>query len=280
LIVFQRPAKLDDPAQPFDCTKLPEQLQEECAYPYDKNDRNKWGSLDENTFIYCYPLIIRIRSLHSAPAFKCVFQPPQDSTPLTNYIDKFIKDTEKKMLRICLSGVSYEYKAREIVANAVGRHLLNEARNGKFRDLPVVVFVDEAHNFLGKHIGSEETIAKLDAFELIAREGRKYGLNICLASQRPRDITEGVLSQMGVLIVHRLINDRDREVVERACSEIDQAASEFLPNLLPGQAVIIGTGIPIPLTIQIRGPEAKPMSEGPRYQEHWVIERASGAGGS
>ena len=184
------------------------------------------------------------------------------------------------MLRICLSGVSYEYKAREIVANAVGRHLLNEARNGKFRDLPVVVFVDEAHNFLGKHIGSEETIAKLDAFELIAREGRKYGLNICLASQRPRDITEGVLSQMGVLIVHRLINDRDREVVERACSEIDQAASEFLPNLLPGQAVIIGTGIPIPLTIQIRGPEAKPMSEGPRYQEHWVIERASGAGGS
>lgn len=74
-------------------------------------------------------------------------------------------------------------------------------------------------------------MARLDAFELIAKEGRKYGLNICLSTQRPRDITEGVLSQMGTLVVHRLTNDRDREVVERACGEIDRSASSFLPNL-------------------------------------------------
>ena len=100
-----------------------------------------------------------------------------------------------------------------------------------FQKRPTVVFVDEAHNFLGRQIGAEDYAAKLDAFELMAKEGRKYGLNICLASQRPRDITEGVLSQMGTLIVHRLTNDRDREVVERACGEIDRAASAFLPNL-------------------------------------------------
>jgi DNA helicase HerA-like ATPase len=88
--------------------------------------------------------------------------------------------------------------------------------------------VDEAHNFLGRHIGTEDYQTRLDAFELIAKEGRKYGLNICLASQRPRDITDGVLSQMGTLIVHRLTNDRDRDVVERACGEIDRAASAFV----------------------------------------------------
>ncbi len=114
--------------------------------------------------------------------------------------------------------------------------------------------------------------AKLDAFELIAKEGRKYGLNICLATQRPRDLSEGVLSQMGTLIVHRLTNDRDREVVERACGEIDRAASAFLPNLRPGEAAIIGTDFPIPLTIQIHEPATKPKSDGPKFQEHWAAK--------
>ena len=94
-----------------------------------------------------------------------------------------------------------------------------------------------------------------DAFEIIAKEGRKHGLNLCLTTQRPRDITEGVLSQMGALIVHRLTNDRDREVVERACGEIDRAASSFLPNLKQGEAVILGADFPIPLTIHINKPK-------------------------
>src|SRR5580658_6664699 len=80
---------------------------------------------------------------------------------------------------------------------------------------------------------------------------------------------------MGTLIVHRLINDRDREVVERASGEIDRSAAEFLPTLAPGQAVIIGVDFPIPLTVQITAPDAHPDSQGPDYQRHWC-ESASG----
>ena len=111
----------------------------------------------------------------------------------------------------------------------------------------------------------------LDAFDLIAKEGRKYGLTICIATQRPRDIPEGVLSQMGTLIVHRLINDRDREVVERASGEIDRSAAEFLPTLAPGQAVIIGVDFPIPLTVQMTAPSAPPDSRGPDFQRYWSV---------
>jgi len=142
----------------------------------------------------------------------------------------------------------------------------------------VVVIVDEAHNFLGRQIGDEDAVAKLDAFELIAREGRKFGLNICLSTQRPRDITECVLSQMGTLAVQRLTNDRDREVMERAVGEIDRSASSFLPNLKPGEAAIFGADLPIPLTIQIFTPVAQPKSEGPNYQECSQLHQpASGA---
>ena len=95
---------------------------------------------------------------------------------------------------------------------------------------------------------------------------------ICLATQRPRDITDGVLSQMGTLVVHRLTNDRDREIVERACGDIDLSVSSFLPNLQQGEAAIIGVDFPFPLTIQIKSPSYRPRSDGPDYQKHWRAE--------
>jgi hypothetical protein len=271
-------SKLDDPRQPFDVHMLVKQIEQECVYPEafgpqrGQKDPTKWGGEDGN-FSHCLSLIARINGVLTSPAFSCVFD-IRDTPSVTDTIDGLIAG-EDRLLRLCLSGISYEYHAREIVANVIGRHLLYKARDRAFLHHPTLVLVDEAHNFLGRHVGTEDYSAKLDAFELIAKEGRKYGLNICLASQRPRDITEGVLSQMGTLIVHRLTNDRDREVVERACGEIDRSATAFLPNLRPGEAAILGTDFPIPLTIQIRKPGMRPISDGPKYQEHWAAEPTS-----
>jgi hypothetical protein len=266
-------AKLDDPRQEFDVTKLNAQIEQECVYPdafgavRGSKDTTKWGG-DSGEVSYCLSLMSRISAVLISTSFECVFQ--SAAPALTAAIADFISN-EKRLLRICLSGVAYEFKAREIVANVIGRHLLNLARSGAFHTSPVVVVVDEAHNFLGRQIGGEDAVARLDAFELIAKEGRKFGLNICLTTQRPRDITDGVLTQMGTLVVHRLTNDRDREVVERACGEIDRSASSFLQYLKPGEAAIIGADFPIPLTIQIFPPEATPRSDGPNYQERWQI---------
>lgn len=263
--------KLDDPRQEFDVTKLISQIEQECVYPdgfgtaKGSKDMTKWGG-DSGEVSYCLSLISRISAVLTSPSFGCVFN--SSDPALTSSIDDFVAN-DKRLLRICLSDVAYEFKAREIVVNAIGRYLLNIARRSFFQNSPVVIIVDEAHNFLGKQIGGEDSVARLDAFELIAKEGRKFGLNICLTTQRPRDITEGVLSQMGTLVVHRLTNDRDREVVERACGEIDRSASSFLPNLKPGEAAIIGADFPIPLTIQIFPPETQPKSEGPNYQKCW-----------
>jgi uncharacterized protein len=260
-------AAIENPEQAFDVKKLSRQIEQECAYP----EAARWGNVGSD-FAYCLSLLSRIGGVLSSSSFGCVFRSTEPA--LTTSINSFITN-DKRLLRVCLSGVAYEFKAREIVANVIGRYLLNLARKGEFKNAPMVVIVDEAHNFLGRQIGEEDCVAKLDAFELIAKEGRKYGLNICLTTQRPRDITEGVLSQMGTLIVHRLTNDRDREVVERACGEIDRAASAFLPNLKPGEAAIIGADFPIPLTIQISPPETRPRSDGPDFQSHWAIDVAS-----
>ncbi|BCE01677.1 ATP-binding protein [Marinicellulosiphila megalodicopiae] len=262
-------AKLvDDPSQPFNISMLNKQIQEECCYPEDfKKTGRLWGG-EDGSVAFCSSLFTRILSVTHSESLKSVFNVKPSVEKLSEVLDSFFEG-ELTVLRLCLSDVSYQFYAREVLANVVGRKLLSLARSEKFRDKPVLAIIDEAHNFLGKRIGSEDHSAKLDSFEIIAKEGRKYGLNICLATQRPRDITEGVLSQMGTLLVHRLTNDRDREVVERACGEIDRSSASFLPNLKQGEVALIGVDFPIPMTIQMDKPLNPPESDGPSFQKIW-----------
>ena len=178
------------------------------------------------------------------------------------------------ILRVCLKELPFEHNTRELVVNAIGRFLLRRARKGAFREFPLVVMLDEAHQFLDKSVGDEYNKTSLDSFGLIAKEGRKYGLTSVLATQRPRDIPEDVLSQMGMFIVHRLINERDRAVVEKACGNLDHSAATFLPTLGQGEAILVGVDSPMPLPVRIRPPAFSPESRGPDYAKHWV-EKAS-----
>ncbi|CAJ3269232.1 Type IV secretory pathway, VirB4 components [Burkholderia pseudomallei] len=168
-----------------------------------------------------------------------------------------------------MENVPFEHCARELIVNAVGRYLLQRARQGVFRQMPLVVALDEAHQFLNKDIGDEVHRVCLDAFGIIAKEGRKYGLTTLLATQRPRDIPEDVLSQMGMFIVHRLINHRDREIVEKACGNLDGSAAAFLPTLGQGEAILVGVDFPMPTPVRILPPVHRPESKGPDYEKYW-----------
>ncbi|MDJ0033375.1 ATP-binding protein [Pantoea ananatis] len=259
-------AKLvDNPSQPFDVTKLVKQIVQECSYD---GGEDSWGNTQSNDLGYCSSLLTRILAVTHSSSLKSVFQENDKINTLGNVLEEFLAG-DKRVLRLCLSNVSYEFFAREILANVIGRKLLTLARMEEFREKPLLAIVDEAHNFLGKRVGSEDHSIKLDAFEIIAKEGRKYGLNICLSTQRPRDITEGVLSQIGTLLVHRLTNDKDREVVERACGEIDKSAASFLPSLKQGEIALVGVDFPIPMTIQIGKPTYPPESDSPGYKKIW-----------
>jgi hypothetical protein len=271
------------PQATFEIKQLCSQIIEDCVWPTGKvpnpngggkiDDPTRWGDPNESEKSYCITLVTRIEDMVSSIELAAVLQPGTEPA-LSGLITDFLADSTATVLRVSLKHLSFTHNTREIVANAIGRHLLTLARDDAFKTRPLVVFLDEAHQFLDKQLGDENARFPLDSFDLIAKEGRKYGLTICIATQRPRDIPEGVLSQMGTLFVHRLINDKDREVVERASGEIDRSAAEFLPTLSPGQAVIIGVDFPIPLTVQIASPEAHPDSQGPDYQSHWCEETA------
>lgn len=110
-------------------------------------------------------------------------------------------------------------------------------------------------------MGDDSNKIFLDAFGLIAKEGRKYGLTCLLATQRPRDIPEDVLSQIGMFVVHRLINERDQAVVINASGVLDLSTAAFLPNLRDGEAIIVGADSIMPLPIMMNVPKQKPRLE-------------------
>jgi energy-coupling factor transporter ATP-binding protein EcfA2 len=261
----------------FDISCLTKQIDAECVWPTDRNNPANWGGVLENERSYCVSLITRIEDMLGSKHLACVFKTGA-KTSLSATSGKFLENENDRVLRISLKYLPFDHNARPIVANAIGRYLLAQAREGRFLKQPVVVFLDEAHQFLNRSLGDEYNRYPLDSYELIAKEGRKFSLNICLSTQRPRDIPEGVLSQMGTLIVHRLINDKDREVVERASGDIDRSAAAFLPTLAPGEAVIIGVDFPVPLTIQVSRPQREPVSAGPDYQTCWGCQQEQANG--
>ena len=193
---------LESPAAAFDVELLTRQLELECVWPSGgtgtRPDDSVWGGPNQAAVGYCLSLVVRIESAVKAKSMKAVFRPGALPS-VHDEIEKFLRDDTKRVLRISLRFLSFSHNVRPIVVNAIGRHLLALARDKQFATKPLVVLLDEAHQFLGQTVGEESNAYYLDAFDLLAKEGRKYGLTVCLATQRPRDIQDGVLSQMGTM---------------------------------------------------------------------------------
>jgi hypothetical protein len=258
--------EIETPNASFDVGLLAAQIRMECVWPTAGVTPARWGEPRVDELSECDTLTARIEQHLAAPEYSCIFGTEGRSFP--DLVGDFL-ESDASVLRVSLKQLAFTGSTREIVVNAIGRHLLGLGRAGEFAQRPVVVLVDEAHQFLNKSVGEAWWSHSLDAFELIAKEGRKYSLTICLATQRPRDLPEGVLSQMGTFIVHRLVDDADREIVERASGEIGRDAARFLPALAPGEAVVIGADLPMPLTMHFLPPVGPPDSRGPDYQSYW-----------
>lgn len=252
----------------FAIEALAEQIKNECVWGTGQGNAANFGNSDNNAASYCETLSSRISTLINSRELECIFKTNGDS--LVTELANFLADDERDVAVISFKEVRFEHNTREILLNIIGRYLLTIARDGHFRDAPVVVFLDEAHQFLGRTVGDEYGSVRLDSFGLIAKEGRKYGLTCVLATQRPRDIPQDVLSQLGTMIVHRLTNEQDRNTVEHACGDLDRAATQFIPMLAAGEAIIIGPDLPTPLPLKMLRPKSPPNSKGPQFQTYWA----------
>ncbi|WP_373332090.1 ATP-binding protein [Thiopseudomonas alkaliphila] len=228
------------------------------------------GNRAENDVGHCLNLIARVKAMAANSNLKWLLDVDQSLKTIPSIVEKLCDSSEGEVIRLDLSAIPFEANAREILVNAIGRKLLSCAREGDINhDKPLLVFIDEAHQFLNKKIGDETSSFALDSFGNIAKEGRKYGLNVVIATQRPRDVPEDVLSQIGTLIVHRLTNEKDQEVVKKAVGSIDQRSASFLPVLGQGEALLLGVDFPFPMTVKIKTPNNRPESRSASFSSVW-----------
>ena len=158
-----------------------------------------------------------------------------------------------------------------MVFEAVQRYRLEEGQ-----ELPTTIVMEEAHTFVHRDLSSEAAPpagrACARVFERIAREGRKFGLGLVLASQRPSEVSPTVLSQCNTFLLHRLVNDRDQELVRRLVPDGLGALLRELPSLPTRRAILLGWAAPAPTLVEVQEiPEDfRPHSPDPAFWAVWT----------
>lgn len=134
------------------------------------------------------------------------------------------------------------------------------------KNQPLLIVLEEAHSYLkaGEHSISSRTV------QMIAKEGRKYGVGLLLVTQRPSELDETVLSQCGTMIALRMNNSKDRGHIRSAVQDELQSMVDLLPSLRTGEALISGEAVKIPSRVKFFKIANAPKSSDPRASEKWL----------
>lgn len=254
----------------IDISKIPSQFSEEFFWVNDEiwwnkeNDRDKWN---------CSSLLLRIWNILNNTEANNIFnfkQKVNDDLSLIKKIEDFYI-WEKKVFRIDLSNIPETWDIKSILVNSIWRYFLNKSKESVtgdekfFNNKPIIIFIDEAHLFLNRKVQDEYSIPiELDSFDRIAKECRKFGVFLCLSTQRPRDIPEWILSQIWTFIVHRLINDKDKQSVENASPSYSKEFLSFLPSLWAWEAIVMWVNFLTTLFLKVWKPRIEPKSNTPK----------------
>ena len=139
---------------------------------------------------------------------------------------------------------------------------------------PWILILEEAHNYARPSRTFEDRGQSLSrrAFERVAKEGRKFGLSLIVASQRPSEISPTIISQCANFFSHRLQNPDDIDHFRRIIPKQAQRLLDQVTVLAAGEAIIFGSAVHVPARAQIRLPTQEPWSATAAPYVDWAKE--------
>lgn len=237
--------------------------------PYATNNQAPHKSKHQEFFSYEKKILSRIKDSR----FDFLFNPGTfkglaGTKDLNNLLNEWIGSSSKLAI-LDLSGVPFE--VLDITVGLITRFVYdsmfwgrNETYTGKRR--PLLLAYEEAHTYLNKN---ESSIYSKQAVEQVFKEGRKFGLGALVISQRPSEISETILAQVGTYIALRLTNSSDQSIVKSSAPDNLSSLLDLLPALRTGEAIIVGEAIKIPSRVRIKLNNPRPTSEDPKLVEAW-----------
>lgn len=217
----------------------------------------------------------RAMNEHIAPAINKLKSIEKDIAKLfdfSNVVNDFWNDNN--IVVINLSNINLDSK--KMIPMLLAHKLYTEHKAKKEKDLTYLnIIVDEAHNILSYQSNRESETWKdyrLEVFEEIIKEGRKYGVFMTIASQRPSDISSTIISQLHNYFIHRLVNEYDIDMISKTISYLDKVSVESLPILSTGVCIVAGQLAEMPIVVQIDKIEElnKPLNETINVVSKWA----------
>jgi len=224
-------------------------------------------------------LIMRIRTMLSDSRMSSVIG-DDPAVTILEWLENYIGKDQASSGEITIIDLSLvPTEVIHLVVAVISRIIfeaLQRYRRIEGNELSTVIVMEEAHTFIRRYGDTSEEISPetlcCQSFERIAREGRKFGLGLLLSSQRPSELSPTVLSQCNTFLLHRIVNDRDQELVRRLVPDNLGGLLNELPILPSRKAILLGWATPIPLLVEMNflKEDHRPRSADPKFWKVWV----------
>jgi DNA helicase HerA-like ATPase len=227
---------------------------------------------------YNQSFLMRLDILQKDSRLKSVIKSEKNQT-LENWLNEYIgnNDNNPSITIIDLSLLPFEILF--LVVSVMARIIFEAHHRYKKQTgqtLPTVLVVDEAHNLMKRFEKDDDNISSqrlcTQIFEKIAKEGRKFGVGLVLASQRPSELSQTVLSQCNTFLLHRIVSDRDQEMVKKLVPDTMGGILNELSVLPSRKAILLGWATPLPILVEMNelAEEQRPKSKDPEFWNVWI----------
>lgn len=249
----------------------PQDLEPAKFKPYAMGVAAPYKSKNEEMYSYEKKILSRLKDNRYDFMFN-----PGDYFGEKRDLDELIKswiDNEHRLTILDLNEVPFELI--DISVGLITRMIFDSMYWGRFeeytgRNRPLLMVFEEAHSYLPRNESSSFIYGYArKAVEKIYKEGRKFGVGAMVVTQRPSEISETILAQVGTYIALRLTNSSDKNTVQSSAPNNMNTLIELLPSLRIGEAILVGEAINIPTRVRIELIEPRPSSSDPKLVESW-----------
>lgn len=191
-----------------------------------------------------------------------------------DYLEFFLKRImggDKPVKNIDLSGIPHDIAV--LIIGAITKLIYNIQIMQKDAQ-PITLVCDEAHAYIPTYFQLSASQRRMvEIFENIAKEGRKFGITLMVASQRPSELNKTIMAQCANYIVMKLNNENDKTMMKGVMAEGSSGVIESTTMFSPGDCIVIGDAAPIPLKIHVELAKERPQSRTIDFWTDWQQER-------
>jgi len=216
-------------------------------------------------------LLVRMHSMMNDGRYDFMLKPKlrTSTETLVDLMRDFVGlgDPKANVTVLNLSAVPYDVSP--MVTALIGRMAFEfNFWNPDCLEFPIWLVCEEAQQYIPREKDSRFKEARR-TMEHISKAGRKYGVGLCVVSQRPKEVSETVLAQCGTFLCLRISNPDDQEYLRAMVPDAARGTFASLTSLARGEVVAMGAAVPMPVRFQMNLPNPPPNSSDVDFADKW-----------